>query len=97
MQISVADPEFSEEFLIKVSRAVGKGAVFNQDSQNEFINVFIRAGNRDVARFYFTKDGEDCILEKKLVIDRSYYPFEFAIFELVKFFKRKKIKYILWN
>lgn len=96
MQVSVTKPTFEYEFKVKIAKAKAK-KVHSQITEVEdraYISVYSQ--NRPVGRFTFIKEDTIATIEKSHVIERDYYPLEFCISELVKYYKRKKIKYIDW-
>lgn len=97
MQIAVNKPDFDQDFLKRVARARSKGCFVTTDLQDNNLSVFVIANSRTIGKFSFALEEENCILFKKAIIEREYCPFEYTIFNLVKYLKRKKIKYILYN
>jgi hypothetical protein len=100
MQVSIARPNLSSEFVDRVHRAKSKGVSVDIVNNEDSISLTATASKRVIGRFSFLIDDENCILEKKHIIEREFYPFEASIDHLIKNLKRKKkkvIKYILWN
>lgn len=97
MQLNVNKPNFDNNFKARIARAIGKGSSLEISSDGDFINIIVNANNRVVGKFTFNKGEEESILIKKFVIEREFYPFEFAISRLVKYLKKKKVKFIVWD
>jgi hypothetical protein len=97
MQISISKPDFSVDFKDHIARARAKGCTQQIIIADTFIEAQVIASGRLVGKFSFDKEDDNCILKGYHVIEREFYPFEFIIFELAKFLKRKKIKFIVWN
>jgi len=97
MKVSVTKPKFSDEFTNSIARGTRKGAETTILSQDFYIYVLVKVGNRIVGKFIFEKEEPVVVLTKEYVFDREYSPFEFAISQLTKFLKKTKIKYILYG
>lgn len=67
-----------------------------QLTENEVL-VTVFASGRKVGFFTFERDDGRCTLKTKSVIERDFYPFEFAITELIKPLKRRKSLSICWE
>lgn len=97
MQILVEKPELDGGFLQKIAKAKIKEIKADVTIEGSEINIQIKSSNRTVGRFTFLRDDDSYILEARHVIERENYPFEFAISELLRVARKKKIKYIAWN
>lgn len=97
MQILVSKPNFDQEFLKRVGRARSKGSSVSINLDENNLSVFVIASGRTLGKFSFSIEEENCILFKRAIIEREYCPFEFTVYSLVKYLKRKKIKYICYN
>ena len=96
MQISVKKPNFKTDFKASIAKAVAKELHSKIDQAEDHLFISIYSQDRPVGRFTFEKE-EDCLSLKKFqVIEKDYPSFEFCISEVVKYSKRKKIKYITW-
>lgn len=95
MKISVNKPNFDDDFKSKIQKSTAK-AVHSSIIENDIILVKVFSQERIVGVFTFIKDDDKLMLKKNQIIERDYYPFEFCILEVVKYFKRKKIKTIEW-
>ena len=99
MKISTAKPNFDEEFRQKVLKAVGKELTseITTDFTPHF-SVKIFSQDRVIGRYSFVVDKEKktATLEKQFTIERDYYPFEFCIVEVIRYFRNKKIKNVIW-
>ena len=96
MQISVARPDLDGGFLQKIAKAKIKEIKADITVEGSEVNIQVKSSNRTVGRFTFLRDDDSYFLEARHVIERENYPFEFAISELLRLAKRKKIKYIAW-
>lgn len=96
MQVSVSKPRFEEDFKIKIAKAIAKELHSQITEVDDTVYVSVYSQKRPVGRFTFIKEETIATIDKSQVIERDYYPFEFCIAEVVKYFKRKKIKYIDW-
>jgi hypothetical protein len=96
MQISVKNPEFTEEFLILANKGDRKGCGIAVFFDEESVGVIVSASGRVVGRFEFVRDENSLILDRQHIVEREFYPLEFAIQEMVRACKRKKILAICW-
>lgn len=97
MQITVNKPVLSDDFKLGLTVAIRKELSSEITEVNDYIYISVYSGTYPVGRFIFNKEEDKCILFRKTIISPSYHPFEYAISLLIKRFKRKKIKYLLWN
>lgn len=97
MKILVSNPKFKKEFKENIVQASRKGCKAEITDIKDYSSVIVYSSNRPVGKFFFEKDGDILVLTKKFIIEREYRPFECAINALVKFYKKKKIKYVVWH
>ena len=97
MKISINKPEFENSFLVSYKKATARGCSTFIDKKDNDIYIEVKSNDRVIGKFSFVIDGDECISSKKFIIEREYYPFELAIFDLVKFLKRKKVKFVIWE
>lgn len=96
MQVSVNRPKYEDLFQTKISKAIGKELYSQITEEDDIIFVQVLTQGRVVGKYTFKKDDTIATIEKSQTIERDYFPFEFCIYEVVKYCKRKKIKYIDW-
>lgn len=96
MQVSVAKPQYEDDFKAKIAKAIAKQLTSEFTEVEERFFVSIYSQGRPVGRYSFIKEDSIATIEKNWTIERDYFPFEFCISEVVKYLKRKKIKYIDW-
>lgn len=101
MRITVSNPNLNQKFRRGEHRGKNKGIVADIDLGVEYINIVVRAKQRIVGKFTFSRsipenadEPMEATLTKSYVYDGEYSPFEFAVSELTRFLRRKKIKYI---
>ena len=97
MQITVRKPNYPPAFKAAIDHSYRKSVTHQLDNLNDRIYITVYSQKRPVGRFTYVVQEDKCVLEKRFVIERDYCPFEYSIATLVKYFKRKKIKYLLWN
>jgi len=95
MQITVSNPKYSNDFKEAVARGKRKNCTTEIDDAKEQTIVYVRNANRVVGKLYFEKDDNKAILLKRYIIEKDYRPLEFGLSAVVKFYKKKKIKYVL--
>ena len=97
MQISTKKPAFDDEFISRVNKSELKGSVAQISFDDTHVLVTVIASVRPVGRFSFIIDDAVYLLEKSHIIEREFYPFELAVYELVKVAKKKKVFAICWT
>lgn len=97
MKVTISKPQFSDDFLFGLKKSTARGCSTFIDRNEDNIYVEVRSGERIIGKFSFIIDKDECTLTKKFIIEREYYPFELAISDLVKFLKRKKVKFVIWE
>lgn len=102
MQINVSSPDFSEDFLDKVKRGKNKGAEGDVVVHGNSLIVVVEGGGRhkrNIGNYVFDKDEDNnYVMVKRHTIEKDYFPFEAAIYRLVRYLKRKKENsFILWH
>lgn len=97
MNISIGKPNFADDFKDKIQKSTAK-AVYSSMTELDDKNVLLKvySQGRTVGVFKFNKDDTLLTLKKKHIIEKDYFPFEYCISEVVRYFKRKKIKNVEW-
>lgn len=97
MKVSVNSPKFDDGFLFGLKKAIARGCTTLIDRTGDNIYIEAKSGDRVIGKYTFIIDGDECKMAKKFTIEREYYPFEVVVSDLVKFLKRKKIKFVIWE
>ena len=97
MIISVSKPSFKKDFLDNLNIAVNKGVTveINQDSETKRDKAIARANGRVVGKMVLERKKGEAIAKQSIIIERDFYPYEVILFELVKYYKRRRIKQIV--
>jgi hypothetical protein len=94
MKISITKPDFSEDTLNKIQIANKKGVKVFINSTDSRDKAYAICDNRTVGKVFLSKEKTIARIYKKHIIEGDLYPLEAILFELVKFYKRRKIRFI---
>jgi hypothetical protein len=96
MKIQVKKTKYPDDFLASIEKSLKKGVKSQITNIEDMIITAVYANGRPIGRFRFRLIDDTCKLEYKLIIEKDFYPLENIVYNLVKWLKRKKIKYILF-
>lgn len=97
MQVKISKPELPDDFMRMQNIARGKELSHTIVESETALSLVVVNSSYKAGHFVFHKEGDKLILTNRFIADRGCYPFEYAISILLARFKRKKIKYLLWN
>lgn len=89
------DKDFTDDFLKKVAIGKNKGVSAEVVVSKDNVIVVCSVGMRKVGKFFFNKDETGLFPVVKHTVEREYFPFEVALYELKQYLKSKKIKALL--
>lgn len=100
MKVSASRSRFSNKFGRAVAVAKNKKVNVEFTEDYKSLTAVVSTKHMVVGRFMFEKMisprnvGEELVMVKHHVIDKGSFPLEACLFELTKYLKKSKIKYI---
>lgn len=101
MKITIAKPDFNKDFLQSVEEAKQNNVLVDLVRNESKGVVKVRArvktksGDVTLANMMLKKDKDSLVVTSKRVIDEDFKPLNIMLSELVSFYEKSDIKYII--